>query len=165
MTWAVPPGVFVSFASLKDPAHDPGPSKRYAGEIVAIADWSMVERWWGISPEGRGADYFALKNRIEEAMLSSLTRAFPGLASMIVHKELATPLATASITGHEHGSFYGLENTPRRMMTNALRMKTPIPGLYLSGQDVVTPGIFGAMWGGVLAAASVDPRIFQHLRG
>ena len=44
-------------------------------------------------------------------------------------------------------------------------MKTPVPGLYLSGQDVATPGIFGAMWGGPLAAASIDPRVFQHLRG
>ena len=50
-------------------------------------------------------------------------------------------------------------------MSRALRMKTPINGLYLSGQDVVAPGIFGAMWGGVLAAASVDPHVFQHLHG
>jgi all-trans-retinol 13,14-reductase len=51
------------------------------------------------------------------------------------------------------------------MMSDALRMKTPVPGLYLSGQDVVTPGIFGAMWGGLLAAASIDPHVFAHLRG
>ncbi len=73
------------------------------------------------------------------------------MAKLIVHRELATPLATAAITGHDRGGFYGLENTPRRMMSGALRMKTPVPGLYLSGQDVVTPGIFGAMWGGLLA--------------
>ena len=53
---------------------------------------------------------------------------------------------------------------PLGATTSALRMRTPIPGLYLSGQDVVTPGIFGAMWGGALAAASIDPHIFQHLR-
>jgi all-trans-retinol 13,14-reductase len=40
-----PPGMFVSFASLKDSAHVPGPSRKYAGEIVAWTDWSVVEQW------------------------------------------------------------------------------------------------------------------------
>jgi all-trans-retinol 13,14-reductase len=159
-----PPGLFVSFASLKDPSHEPGPRQRHSGEVVVLADWSIVEQWADLKPEQRGSDYQAMKSRIEEAILSSFVRHMPKLAPMIVYRELATPLATASITGHDRGGFYGLENTPRRMMTGALRMKTPVPGLYLSGQDVVTPGIFGAMWGGLLAAASLDPRVFQHLR-
>ncbi len=43
---------------------------------------------------------------------------------------------------------------------NGLRAKTPIPGLFLTGQDVVTPG---AMIGGVLAAATIEPRVYPHL--
>ena len=160
-----PPGLFVSFASLKDPAQDPGPSQRHTGEIVAFADWSMIEPWSALKHEERGTDYAAFKTRVEEAMVSAFARQFPRLAELIVFRELATPLAIVSITGHERGGFYGLENTPRRATSHALRMKTPIPGLYLSGQDVATPGIFGAMWGGLLAAASIDPRVFQHLRG
>ncbi len=160
-----PPGLFVSFASLKDPAHEPGPRQQHAGELVAFADWSMVEPWATLDHDKRGPDYAAFKTRVEDAMLALFARQFPRLAPLIVLRELATPLATAWITGHEHGAFYGLENTPRRATSRALRMKTPIPGLYLSGQDVATPGIFGAMWGGLLAAASVDPRIFPHLRG
>jgi all-trans-retinol 13,14-reductase len=44
-----------------------------------------------------------------------------------------------------------------------LRARTPIPGLFLTGQDVVSPGVTGAMMGGVVAAACVQPRIFQRL--
>ncbi|MDR3472984.1 MAG: NAD(P)/FAD-dependent oxidoreductase [Devosia sp.] len=160
-----PPGLFISFGSLKDPAHEPGPTRRHSGEVIAFADWSMVERWADLGPDARGPDYAAFKARVEQAMLDRFARQFPRLAPLIAYRELATPLATVSITGHRRGGFYGLENSPRRAATNALRMKTPIPGLYLCGQDVVTPGIFGAMWGGVLAAASVDPRVFQHIRG
>ncbi|MCA9042117.1 MAG: hypothetical protein KDA65_17325, partial [Planctomycetaceae bacterium] len=39
-----PPAMFLSFASFKDPAHDPGPDKKYAGELIAWSDWSTVKR-------------------------------------------------------------------------------------------------------------------------
>ena len=48
-------------------------------------------------------------------------------------------------------------------MSDALHAKTPIKGLHLTGQDVATPGIPGALWGGVLAAASVDPMLFRQM--
>ena len=73
-------------------------------------------------------------------------------------------LATASITGHDKGGFYGIETTPRRMLSEALNARTPIPGLYLTGQDVMMPGIAGALWGGLLGAAAVDPRVFQKFK-
>jgi all-trans-retinol 13,14-reductase len=160
-----PPMLFVSFASLKDPAHDAGPRLRHSGEIVAFADWAMVARWADMAPEARGDDYVEFKAQVERALLDGFARCFPRLPALIAYKELSTPLATASITGHRRGGFYGLAHTPRRMMSAALRPKTPIPGLVLGGQDVVTEGILGAMWGGLLAAAAVDPRVFHHLRG
>jgi all-trans-retinol 13,14-reductase len=85
------------------------------------------------------------------------------LAELIVFHEVSTPLATASITGHRMGSFYGLDVTPERITSDALRMKTPIEGLYLTGQDVLTPGIPGAFWGGILAAGSIDPKVFLKM--
>jgi len=50
-------------------------------------------------------------------------------------------------------------------MSDALNAKTPIDGLYFSGQDVVSQGIQGALWGGIMAAASVDRRVFKNLKG
>jgi all-trans-retinol 13,14-reductase len=87
------------------------------------------------------------------------------LSELVVFRELSTPLATASITGHHEGRFYGLDGTPERVMSDALRTKTPIDGLYLSGQDVISQGIQGALWGGILCAASVDPKVFRQIRG
>jgi len=157
-----PPGMFVSFASLKDPAHDPGPHQKHMGEILAWTDWSTMERWAMAAPGERGDDYRAFKQRVEEAMFAQFTAYFPKLAELTVYRELATPLSTVDITGHYQGAFYGLDVTPRRVFSDALQMKTPIKGLYLAGQDAATPGIAGAMWGGLLAAASVDPKVFAH---
>jgi all-trans-retinol 13,14-reductase len=159
-----PPAMFVSFASLKDPAHDPGPDRKYAGELIAWSDWSTVEKWAGVSPASRGDDYQLFKKKMEATLLEQFAEYFPQLAELIVFHELSTPLATASITGHRHGSFYGLDVTPARITSDALLMKTPLPGLYLTGQDVLTPGIPGAFWGGILAAGSIDPKVFMKMK-
>ncbi len=160
-----PPGFFISFASLKDPSHDPGPRQKYAGEMVAWTDWSCVSQWADLPSGARGADYKAFKQQVEEKMFALFKANFPDLAELVVFRELSTPLATAAITGHHQGRFYGLDGTPERVLSDALKAKTPIEGLYLSGQDVVSQGIQGALWAGILTAASVDPGVFKQLRG
>ncbi len=160
-----PPGMFVSFASLKDPSHDSGPKQKHAGEMVAWTDWSTVERWADKASGMRSDDYQAFKQQVEDVMFAQFKTYFPELAELVVFRELSTPLATASITGHHEGAFYGLDVTPQRVMSDALQAKTPIEGLYLAGQDVASPGIPGALWGGLLAAASVDAKVFKQFRG
>lgn len=90
---------------------------------------------------------------------------FPDLAKLVVFRNLSTPLTTHAITGHHKGAFYGIDTTPERLMSDALQTRTPVPGLFLAGQDVLSPGIPGALWGGVLAAASVDPMLFRQMPG
>jgi len=160
-----PPGLFVSFASLKDPAHDPGPSQKNAGEIVARVDWSVVEKWADKAPGARGEDYQAFKARVEDAIFGQFQTYFPELAELVAFRNLSTPLTTHAITGHHKGAFYGIDTTPDRLMSEALQTKTPIPGLFLAGQDVMSPGIPGALWGGLLAAATVDPKLFRGMPG
>jgi len=160
-----PPGMFVSFASIKDPSHDSGPSQKYAGEMLAWTDWATVEKWADMDPGARGDDYRSFKARVEEAMFAQFEAYFPELARLVVFRDLSTPLTTTAITGHHRGAFYGLDVTPKRVMSGALQAKTPVPGLFLAGQDVASPGIPGALMGGLLAAASVDPKVVPHIRG
>ncbi|MCV2870908.1 NAD(P)/FAD-dependent oxidoreductase [Defluviimonas sp. WL0050] len=162
---APPPGMFVSFASLKDSKHDPGPSQKYAGEIVAWTDWAVVKEWADLAPGARGEDYKAFKDKVEEMLFAQFERYFPDLAKLVVFRNLSTPLSTAAITGHHHGGFYGIDVTPERVLSGALQAKTPIPGLILAGQDVLSPGIPGALWGGIFAAASIDPKVWRQLPG
>jgi all-trans-retinol 13,14-reductase len=159
-----PPATFVSFVSVKDPGHESGASQKHAGEVIAWSDWSTVEEWADMNPGARGDDYRSFKARVEEMMFAQFRTYFPELAELVVFRNLSTPLTTTAITGHHRGAFYGLDVTPERVMTGALQARTPLPGLFLSGQDVVSPGIPGALWGGLLAAASVDSKVFQHFR-
>jgi all-trans-retinol 13,14-reductase len=158
------PMMFVSFPSLKDATHDPGPLNRHTGELLVWADWSSVAEYAAGGAEEHATEWAAFKQDIEAKLMEFFTTKFPALAPLVVYRELGTPLATASFTGHEKGGFYGVETTPRRMLSDALNADTPVPGLFLTGQDVMTPGIAGALWGGMLGAAAVDPRVFQKFR-
>lgn len=158
------PMMFVSFASLKDAAHDPGPSSKHTGDMLVWADWSSVSEFANGGAEKRPEEWAAFKQSIESRMMACFEEKFPALAPLVVYHELGTPLATTSFTGHEKGAFYGIETTPRRMLSGALNANTPIPGLFLSGQDVMSPGIAGALAGGMFGAAAVDPRVFQKLK-
>lgn len=50
------------------------------------------------------------------------------------------------------------------LLRRAFNARTLVPGLYLSGQDVMSPGIAEALAGEMLCAAAIDPRVFQKLR-
>lgn len=156
--------MFVSFPSLKDPAHDPGPSFRHTGEVMVCADWSAVAEFAEGTPDEHADEWAAFKRTVESKIMEAFTEKFPALAPLVVYSELSTPFATVAFTGHEKGGFYGIETTPRRILSDSLNARTPVPGLYLAGQDVMSPGIAGALTGGLFGAAAVDPRIFQKLR-
>jgi phytoene dehydrogenase-like protein len=96
-------------------------------------------------------------------LTAQFARHFPALAPLVVRSELSTPLSSVAFTGAEHGGVYGLEASPRRFLSNALRAQTPVAGLYLTGQDVGSAGIAGAMMGGMLAAVAFDPRLLPRI--
>ena len=128
-----PPGMFVSFASLKDPEYDQGAKQQHSGEILVCTDWSTVAHWANMPSAERGEDYANFKKDVEQCIYKQFETYFPESASLVVFRELATPLSTVAITGHRQGAFFGLDVTPERMLSDALRMKTPIKGLYLNG--------------------------------
>jgi phytoene dehydrogenase-like protein len=72
-----------------------------------------------------------------------------------VHAELSTPLSTKHFAAWAHGEIYGLDHTPARFRQRWLKPQTQVPGLYLTGQDVVTCGVAGALLGGVLCASVI----------
>jgi all-trans-retinol 13,14-reductase len=158
------PMMFVSFPTLKDPAHDPGPSNRHTAELLVWADWSSVADFAAKGTEALATEWANFRQRIESRLMERFAEKFPALAPLVVYRELGTPLATAAFTGHEKGAFYGVETTPRRILSDALSARTPVPGLFLTGQDVLSPGIAGALSGGMLGAAAIDPRVLRHLR-
>lgn len=157
------PAMFVSFPTLKAELGAGGNGTKHTADVIVFTRWELFAPWQGTHIGRRPAEYAHLKREIEASLLGQFVRRFPALEPLIAYSEVSTPLSTIAFTGSEHGAVYGLEASPRRFLSASLRAKTPVPGLYLAGQDVASPGITGAMMGGVIAAAALDHGILKHV--
>ena len=69
--------------------------------------------------------------------------------------ELSTPLSTQEFSGYQRGQVYGLEHSPERFRQSWLRARTAVPGLYLTGQDILFCGVGSALMSGAVTASTV----------
>jgi all-trans-retinol 13,14-reductase len=147
------PLVYISFPSSKDPQWSQHYPDKSTVEIVTIGSLKQFEPWLGSQWSKRGDDYDALKKQIAERLLDVLYKHRPQLREALDFYELSTPLSTQWFQWNDVGEIYGLDHTPKRFEQPQLHTETPIKGLYLTGADVVTAGVGGALMGGVMAAA------------
>jgi all-trans-retinol 13,14-reductase len=149
------PVTYISFPSLKDPEWD----ERYPGkstiEMITLAPYEWFAKWEDEQWKHRGEEYEAYKEEFAQRLLKELFKQFPQLEGKIDYYELSTPLSTKHFVNYEHGEIYGLDHSPARFRMKELRPRTPIKNLYLTGQDIVTVGIGGALMSGVLTASHV----------
>ncbi len=158
-----PPILFVSFPSLKDPQHQPGPNHRHTGECITFLPWDEVARWSSSQLKERPEEYETFKAELAERMLECLRRRLPGVMEKLVYWELSTPLSANHFARADQGAIYGLEASPERFRCQGLRTRTPVRNLTMAGVDVAAVGVVSAMVSGVLAAATIEPRAYLRL--
>ena len=71
------------------------------------------------------------------------------------YHELSTPLSTRHFANYGRGEIYGAAATPERFRVAWLGPRTPIGGLFLTGQDAVAHGVTGALYAGLVSASAV----------
>jgi all-trans-retinol 13,14-reductase len=147
--------LFISFPSAKDPDFERKYPGRATLEVVTLAPYDWFARWEGSRWKRRAEDYEAFKKELATRLQSELERLVPAVAGKIDHAELSTPLTTRHFMNYERGEAYGLAATPERFISRSLTPRTSVPGLYLTGQDVATLGVAGALFGGVATASAV----------
>jgi len=149
------PLVYLSFPSAKDPDFD----RRHPGhstiEAITMGSYQSFARWENTSWKKRGAEYDALKERLSERLLDVIYKYAPATRGRVEIAELSTPLSTRNFAAHPKGAIYGLSHDARRYEQRWLRPRTPIKGLYLTGADVVSAGVVGAMMGGLICSSAV----------
>jgi all-trans-retinol 13,14-reductase len=149
------PLVYISFPSSKDPDW----SNRYPGkstiDIITLMPYETFEPWKEGSWKKRGEDYEALKEKIAQRLLKELYKHIPQAKDKVAYYELSSPLTTQHFVNYEEGEIYGLDHTPKRFRQKFLKPRTPIKNFYLTGQDIVSAGVGGALFSGVLTSTAI----------
>jgi len=149
------PVVYISFPCAKDPDW----SNRYPGkssiDIITLIPYETFEEWSDTSWKKRGDDYESIKENITNRLLQELYKHLPQVEGKIVHQELSTPLTTKHFVNYQTGEIYGLDHTPSRFRQPFLKPRTPIKNFYLTGQDIATAGVAGALFSGVLTSIAI----------
>lgn len=149
------PVIFISFPSAKDPEFERKHPGRATLEVVTLIPYDAFAKWENSRWKKRSSDYDAFKNDLAQRMQRELERAVPAVAGKIDHAELSTPLTTRHFMNYERGEIYGLAVSPERFRLRSLTPHTSVGNLYLTGQDVASPGVAGALFGGVVAASAI----------
>ncbi|XP_066442440.1 all-trans-retinol 13,14-reductase-like [Eleutherodactylus coqui] len=156
------PLMFITFPSAKDPTY----SQRHPGHscmtLLTMAPYDWFHQWSGQKPRQRGDEYQGMKMQLAEHMVERAIKEFPQLQGKIEYMEAATPVSNEYYLRAPKGSMYGAEQNCSRYqceIIGRMRSQTVVPGLYLTGQDVFSSGVAGAVHGGLLCASAVLNKI------
>lgn len=110
---------------------------------------------WEMPYIPRGADYIEKKEELAEEAKKYVFALFPALADYS-DEDAATPATTEHYVQGHLGASYGLDTPTKRFfdwdIVRALRPETDLPGVFLTGQDILMLGVSGAMTNGILTA-------------
>jgi len=146
---------YISFPSAKDPLWIEKHGETATVQCIGFGGFEDFAKWADKPWKRRGDDYEDVKEVFQQHMLGILGGLHPNIREHIEWAEVSTPLSTAHFSGYPRGEIYGLEHTPERFALNWLKPRTFLPGLWLTGQDVVTAGIGGALMSGVVTASAL----------
>uniref|UniRef100_A0A665W3X4 Inactive all-trans-retinol 13,14-reductase-like n=1 Tax=Echeneis naucrates TaxID=173247 RepID=A0A665W3X4_ECHNA len=148
------PMMFITIPSSKDPEakiRHPGKS---CMTILTMVKYEWFEEWKDTTVRKRGDEYYNYKMRFAKNLFDWACSVFP----KVKDKDVATPLTNMHYLGAQRGAMYSAEHNLDRFHAEAVarnRCNTPVKNLYISGQDVFSCGIAGALHGGLLCASAV----------
>lgn len=149
-------GYYLSFPSLKNPqAHARG----HTADIITFAAYEPFKQWAEGQWKKRGEDYEALKRQIAEQLIGQVDEHLPGFADLVSYIDVSTPLSMEHFVGHRRGAFYGVPATPKRLFQPWTRAQSPVRNLYLTGCDVMSAGVVGALIGGIKTAGVINGQL------
>lgn len=160
--------IFVSCPSTKDSSWAMRHPKKSTLEIFTQAPYHWFEKFeqnYDKSIKSHGPEYESAKTRIAEKMWTRVvqslpTAKLPKTLGLVDHYEVGSPISFSHYYKSQRGAFFGLDHDLKRFEPKTfflrLRPEVPeVPGLYLTGQDILTDGMCGAMMGGLLCAQKV----------
>ncbi|XP_036728671.1 all-trans-retinol 13,14-reductase isoform X4 [Balaenoptera musculus] len=155
------PVLFIAFPSAKDPTWEDRFSGRSTGVVLVPTSYEWFEEWRDEPRGKRSSSYETLKSSFVEAALSVILKLFPQLEGKVDSVTGGSPLTSQFYLAAPRGACYGADHDLGRLHPGAMasmRAQSPIPNLYLTGQDVFTCGLMGALQGALLCSSAILKR-------
>ncbi|MDH7444447.1 phytoene desaturase family protein [Aquimarina sp. 2201CG14-23] len=146
---------YISFPSAKDSLWSSEHPDTATIQLIGRAWYEDFSKFENEPWLNRGETYNQIKDNFKNKGLSLLKELYPHLEDHIIHAEVSTPVSTRKFSNYSKGEIYGVTHAPDRYKSRALRPRTHIKGLYLTGQDITLVGVGGAMASGILTAATI----------
>lgn len=124
-------------------------------QILVPIRHEHFELWKESSKKSRPDEYLKIKKSLEEKIILFLKNKYPDLVNLIEFYELGTPLTFTHYSSHPFGQIYSIPFRPDRIDYEFCQVQTPIKNLFLTGADVATLGVAGALSSGVLSATKI----------
>ncbi|KAM9212988.1 all-trans-retinol 13,14-reductase [Dugong dugon] len=155
------PIFFISFPSAKDPTWEDRYPDRSTMNVLIPTAYEWFEEWQEEPKGKRSSDYETLKNVFVEAAMSVVLKLFPQLEGQVDSVTGGSPLTSQFYLAAPRGACYGADHDLGRLhprVIASVRAQSPIPNLYLTGQDIFTCGLMGALQGAMLCSGAILKR-------
>jgi all-trans-retinol 13,14-reductase len=116
--------------------------------ILTYMNASEFEQWHdthnrSASPTEREASYHEYKEERAALLLDTVARRYPELKANLSAYQVATPLTFRDYMGTDDGSIYGIMPDVNNPAAGKVPIRTKIPNLLLTGQNVNLHGVLG----------------------
>ncbi|XP_054433613.1 all-trans-retinol 13,14-reductase [Pteronotus mesoamericanus] len=155
------PLLFIVSPSAKDTTWEDRFPDRSTMIVLVPASYEWFEEWKEEPQEKRSSDYETLKTSFVEASLSVVMKLFPQLEGKVDSVTGGSPLSSQFYLAAFQGATYGADHDLGRLHPHgiaSLRAQSPIPNLYMTGQDIFTCGLMGALQGALLCSSAILKR-------
>jgi len=132
-------------------------------DLLTPVRWNETAMWEGTHIKNRGAEYEEYKARKVDELIDFVCAHGILSRSDIQSVYTSTPLSWNGYTGTPQGSSYGITKDWRDPLRTVLTPKTPIPNLFLTGQNLNLHGILGvSMTSFITCSTLTGERIFPE---
>ena len=112
-------------------------------DLMTPMPWTRCQAWENSSVGHRGDEYLRFKEQMADACIALAEEVIPGLRQMVSQRYTSTPLTWRDYNLTPQGSAYGIRKDCRSIMLTMISVKTPVPNLLLTGQNLMLHGLEG----------------------
>ena len=128
-------------------------------DLLTPMMWHKVQKWNCQSMNVPDNDYNMFKQQTAEQCIALAESAIPDLRNAVSNYWTSTPLTWKNYINAYQGSAFGVTKDYKSPITTMFQPRTPLKGLYITGQSMILHGIMGTTVSAFQTAAMIEPDI------